>query len=181
MPTIITHPVVPIAISMGLGQKIIPGRLLAVGIVVSILPDLDMLAFHYGLPYAHEFGHRGASHSLAFCAMLALTAMAFSRFLNSAPLITFCFVFAAAVSHVLLDMITNGGLGVALYWPLSHERLLFPVQVIEAAPLRLERFLGEPGLGVLKSEFFWVWIPAFCTAGLLAGLRHGLIFLKKLM
>lgn len=29
-----------------------------------MLPDLDVIAFHFGIPYSAPFGHRGATHSL---------------------------------------------------------------------------------------------------------------------
>lgn len=181
MPTFITHPVVPLAMAVGLGRSLVSGRLLAVGVVASVLPDIDMLAFRYGIPYAHEFGHRGASHSLALALFVSLLAMFCSRWLKAKPWMAFVFVFVSAASHPLLDMITQGGLGVALYWPFSNERLHFPVQVIAAAPLRLERFLGEPGQRVLMLELYWVWLPAFSAAFSLALTRWAVWAVKALL
>jgi hypothetical protein len=39
MPTIFTHPAIPLALGLGLVLKVVPQRLIAAGIVVSILPD----------------------------------------------------------------------------------------------------------------------------------------------
>src|SRR5437763_7259784 len=42
---------------------------------LSLAPDLDVVAFRLGIPYSAPFGHRGATHSIAF-AMLAAAAAA---------------------------------------------------------------------------------------------------------
>ena len=72
MPTVFTHPAVPLAIGLGLGRNIIPSRLIVAGIAVAVLPDIDVLAFRFGISYAAGIGHRGLSHSLVFAATLAL-------------------------------------------------------------------------------------------------------------
>ena len=54
MPTILTHPAVPLAIAVGLGSGIITPRLLLAGILASILHDLDVITLHFRLPYAHD-------------------------------------------------------------------------------------------------------------------------------
>ena len=72
MPTVLTHPAIPLAIGLGLGKDVIPAPLLIAGVVASVMPDLDVLAFRYGIPYASNFGHRGFSHSLLFAVVLAL-------------------------------------------------------------------------------------------------------------
>jgi inner membrane protein len=160
MPTILTHAAVPLAIGLGLGRRRISPRLLVAGIVASMLPDADVLAFHLGIPYADAFGHRGATHSLAFALTLGLFALLAARRLQSNRGAAFCFVSVSALSHGLLDMFTNGGHGVALWWPVSHERLFFPWRVIEVSPLSLHRILSERGIAVMQSELLWVWLPA---------------------
>ena len=160
MPSVLSHPVVPIALGLALGSRVISGRLLATGAVASVLPDLDVLAFPLGIPYAHGLGHRGASHSLAFAVFLGLVASIFAAWLRAPRKAAFLFVFAAAASHGLLDMLTNGGLGIALAWPVSDERFFFPVRVIEASPLSLRRFFSSDGAAVMVSELLWVWLPS---------------------
>jgi inner membrane protein len=168
MPTVISHAAVPLALGLGLGRRSVSGPLLVAGVVASAVPDLDVLAFRFGIPYANEFGHRGASHSLAFAVLLAVVAAALASHLRASRLAAFLFVGASAASHGLLDMLTNGGRGVALWWPLSQERYFFPVRVIEVSPLSLHRLMTGHGLGVLLSELLWVWLPAVV---LLAALR----------
>jgi inner membrane protein len=160
MPTILTHAAVPLAIGLGLGGRLIPRRLLAFGVAASILPDMDVLAFRFQIAYADSFGHRGVSHSLAFAILVALVALLFSRRLKSGPLITFVFVAVSAASHGILDMFTNGGYGVAWWWPLSAERLFAPWQLIEVSPLSMRRVFSAKGWEVLQSEILWVWFPA---------------------
>ena len=172
MPTILTHPVVPLAIAMGLGRNTVPKSLVAVGIVASVLPDLDVLAFHAGIPYAAEFGHRGFSHSLMFAFCLAAFCAAFAPFLQSGRWRALWFVFLAAASHGILDAFTNGGLGIAFLWPFSPERFFAPLQPIEVAPLGLARFLSARGFAVIRSELLWVWLPFFSMAVFMVAWRR---------
>lgn len=168
MPTILSHAAVPLALGLGLGAAVIPRRLLALGVIAAILPDLDVLAFRLHIAYADTFGHRGISHSLAFALLLGLLAVLIHRSLGSKPLNTFLFVASCAASHAILDMFTNGGLGVLLWWPLSTERVFAAWQVIEVSPLSLQRIFSARGLAVLQSELVWVWLPALLVYATLA-------------
>jgi hypothetical protein len=49
MPTIVTHPAVPLALGLGLGTQVVSPRLLAASAVASILPDADVAAFWFGI------------------------------------------------------------------------------------------------------------------------------------
>jgi inner membrane protein len=171
MPTILTHAAVPLALGLGLGVRIIPKPLLLAGVVACILPDLDVLAFQLHIPYADDFGHRGVTHSIAFALVLALLAMAYAQRLRCSRAGAFSFIALSTVSHALLDMITNGGLGVALWWPWSRERLFAAWQVIEVSPLSLRHILSARGWAVLQSELLWVWLPAMLVAAALLAFR----------
>jgi inner membrane protein len=172
MPTIFSHPAVPIGLAIALGSANVSGRLLAAGVVASVLPDLDVLGFRLGIAYSHELGHRGFTHSLAFAMTLAILAMVFANRLKSRPLPAFAFVLVACASHGLLDMLTTGGHGIALFWPFSEERFFWPTQVIEVSTLNLRRFFGAAGLAVLGSELRWVWLPAAVLAAVGYALRR---------
>jgi len=165
MPTILTHAAVPLAIAIGLGRSRIPRRLMWTGVAAAAIPDADVICFAFGLQYGDAWGHRGATHSLAFALLLALVAVAFADRLRSGRWATFVFVALAAASHGLLDMLTDGGLGIALFWPLTEERYFFPARVIEVSPIGLRPFLTARGIDVLASELLWVWLP--CTAAAL--------------
>jgi inner membrane protein len=165
MPTIFTHPAVPLAIGVALGQRLISPRLLAVGVVASIAPDFDGVGFKLGVSYASDLGHRGFTHSIALALLLATCAAYAFRALHARTRwIAFALIFVTTLSHPLLDMFTTGGFGVALYWPFSSERVFFDTRFIEVSPISVSRFLSERGLAVLRSEFFYVWLPLFASA-----------------
>jgi inner membrane protein len=163
MPTIISHAAVPLAIGLGLGRNIVSPRLLVAGLVASVVPDLDVLAFRFGVAYSDQLGHRGFSHALLFAVILGALAALLAERLDARRLTAFAFVSLAAASHGLLDMLTNGGLGVAYLWPFSDHRFFFHERVIQVAPLSLRRLFRPAGLAVAKSELLWIWLPAVAT------------------
>jgi inner membrane protein len=160
LPTIRTHAALPLAIGLGLGPRIISRRLLVAGVAASILPDMDVLAFHLGSPYEDALGPRGFSHALFSAGVIGLTAMLASAWFNGTRWKVFLFVALCMASHGLLDMMTDGGKGVALFWPFSEQRHFFPWHGIEVSPLRLDRILSGRGIEVALSELRWVWLPA---------------------
>lgn len=159
MPTILTHPAIPLALGVVLGPNRISRRLLLAGMVASIVPDMDVIAFKLGIEYANQLGHRGASHSIVFALALGMLAALAAPWLNTKRWVAMAFVSVACVSHPLLDMLTTGGLGAAIWWPFSDQRHFFPFQFIRVSPLTMGRFLGPAGLTVIKSELLWVWLP----------------------
>lgn len=171
MPSIFSHAAVPIAASLGLG-KVISRRLLVFSAFCAILPDFDTLAFKFGIPYSSQWGHRGFAHSITFAVCVAIVAMCCSRQLKSKVWLVGLMAFLATVSHPLLDMCTNGGLGVALYWPYSNERVFFDFRPIAVSPIGVSRFFTERGFTVIKSEFLWVWLPSIILLFTLRGIRR---------
>jgi inner membrane protein len=151
---------IPLALKFGLGKARVSRRLLLVSMFASVLPDIDVWAFAFGIPYESQWGHRGFTHSLGFAVLLGLACSIFSGHLRCSRSIAFFMVFAAVASHALLDAATNGGLGCELLWPFSHERHFFPWTPIQVSPLGVERFFSDWGIAVLKSEFVWVWLPS---------------------
>ena len=169
MPTVLSHPAVPLALSFGLGREVVPKRLLVLGIATSIVPDLDVVAFHFGIPYAAELGHRGFSHSLAFAALVALLGACRYRGLCCSFGRAFWFLFLVTASHGVLDAFTNGGLGIAFFWPWSGKRYFAPYQMIKVSPIGVSRFFSQRGVAVLISELLWIWLPcALVGVGLAA-------------
>lgn len=160
MASLITHPVVPLALGVALGRKVISVPLLVLGIVFSMLPDLDSVAFRLGIPYGSPFGHRGFSHSIAAALLFAALAVPFAKALKATPLVVFWFLAASMVSHGVLDAMTDAGMGVAFLWPWSEQRTFFDFRPIEASPVSVRRFVSGRGLEVLESELIWVWLPA---------------------
>jgi inner membrane protein len=161
MCSIITHPVVPIALSVCLPREAVSPALLVAGATCSVIPDLDVIGFGFGIRYNDMLGHRGFTHSVIFAALLAVS-LTFTLFRNSQtnPWVILIFLFISTLSHPLLDMLTNGGLGVALLAPFSNERFFFPWRVIEVSPIGVGSFFSEWGARVIVSEFKWVWLPS---------------------
>jgi inner membrane protein len=173
MPTIFAHAAVPLALGGGLGRGIVPGRLVAAGVAVAALPDLDVVTLHWGIPYGAGLGHRGFSHSLLAAALVALLGACAHRPLRSGFAGAFTFLFVSMASHGTLDVFTNGGLGVAFLWPWSSRRFFAPAawRVIEVSPIGLGAFLSQAGR-VLGSEACWVGLPALGLGLALAGARR---------
>lgn len=124
----------------------------------SLLPDADVVAFKFGIPYADQFGHRGASHSIVFAVLAGLLAWLVTRSKKSALAVG-----AVVLSHPLLDMLTDGGLGCAIFWPVSAARHFWPVTPIPVAPIG-GGMLSARGLYVLAYEsvlFLPFWIYGF--------------------
>ena len=101
-------------------------KLFLMAAVCSVFPDIDVIGFKLGIPYESQWGHRGFTHSLVFALCLAYLLTYFHRQLRSKPWPVFCLCFVSCASHGFLDAMTNGGLGVALYWPFSLERIFPP-------------------------------------------------------
>lgn len=159
MPSAFAHALVPAALALGVGRSQVSGRLLLLALVCAVMPDLDVIAFKFGIAYASPWGHRGFTHSIVFSVLVALLASACSRALHSRASTVFVLILVAVLSHALLDMLTDGGLGVALYWPLSEARVFFPYRPIAVSPIGVASFFSARGWAVLQSELVWVGLP----------------------
>ncbi len=130
----------------------------------SFAPDLDVLSFFYGIPYASPWGHRGWTHSIVFALFFGgITGFAWgscNKWKYRDRLLLSCWMILSTLSHPLLDMCTNGGLGCALWWPFSSERFFFPHHPILVSPLGASAFFSQWGLEVLWSELKWIGLPA---------------------
>ena len=167
LATPLSHLAVPLALSVALGPDIVPPGLMALALVCAVLPDLDALGLWLGIPYDHPFGHRGITHSLPFAVALADVGALLAPALGADVPMAFWVLLPSAASHGLLDALTNGGLGIALFAPFSSRRVFLPWRVIEVSPLRPSELLSRRGLRVLRSEIRWVWVP--CGVLALAG------------
>jgi inner membrane protein len=124
----------------------------------SMVPDLDVIAFKFGIPYAAPFGHRGASHSLVFALLMGVAALLLTKSRRTALA-----MLVVVASHPLLDMLTDGGLGCGVLWPFSTERFFWPWTPIPVAPIGTG-MLSARGLYVLAFEaaaFLPLWIYGF--------------------
>jgi inner membrane protein len=142
-------------------------RAVALLAVVAVLPDLDVLGFAWGIPYEHPLGHRGATHSLLFAAMIGGAAAGIlarhPSEMNNARLRLFIAVTLACASHGVLDAMTDAGLGVGFALPFSSERFFFSWRPIATSPVDPAAFFSQRGLAILATEVVWVWIPVTIT------------------
>lgn len=130
------------------------------GIICSILPDADVLSFHFGIAYLDIWGHRGMTHSIFFAVITAalFTLLFFKK--DNKKLLIFFYLFLATVSHGVLDAMTTGGEGIAFFSPFENSRYFLPWRGIRVSPIEASRFFSEWGLRVIKSELIWIGIPA---------------------
>ncbi len=164
-----------IAASTAIGYAFFPKQVRPLTLVVAgfcaFAPDLDVLAFRYGVPYDSEWGHRGWTHSLMFALVVGgLIGLVFNVLTTwkspsssgqttlSRQTTTLWFILSMA-SHPLLDMLTNGGRGCALWWPFSTDRIFFPWRPIQVSPMTVSDFFSPWGLEVLASEVLWIGFP----------------------
>jgi inner membrane protein len=118
---------------------------------LSMLPDADVVGFGFGVRYEDEWGHRGATHSFVFSVIVGtLIGLAASRFKLPA-LRTGITASLVLVSHALLDTMTTGGLGCALFWPFDPTRYFAPWRPIPVAPIGLS-FISPYGMMVASIE-----------------------------
>ena len=168
MPTIMSHGAVPLAGAQILGRSRLSLPVIATGLLVAMLPDADVIGFRLGIEYGDGWGHRGATHSLLFAASVALFATALLRPQRYG--VAAAFLFVSMASHGLLDMLTNGGLGVAVLWPFDDIRHFAPFTPIAVSPIGISDFISGRGIKVLYSEAIWIWIPLTLIAAAL-GIR----------
>jgi inner membrane protein len=159
MASPVSHLAVPLALTVALGPDLVPPGLLVVALACSLLPDLDAVGMWLGVPYSHPFGHRGFTHSLSFAVAVAAVGGLFAQEVGAQPWTAFFVLLVSAASHGVLDALTNGGLGSALFSPFSHRRYFLPWRVIEVSPLSPFELVSRRGLRVLRSELRYVWLP----------------------
>ena len=161
MPTTISHPAIAL---LKPWFPRVPRSAVILGILASMLPDIDVVAFAFDIPYGSTFGHRGFTHSIVFALVVALLC---TLFIRPRTLAVFTFLFICAISHTVFDAMTDGGLGVAFFSPFSNERYFLPWRPIRVAPIGARAFSAR-GMESFVTEVVWVWIP--CAVVGLAGL-----------
>jgi inner membrane protein len=163
-----SHAVAALGIGACFYTPLIPKRVWAIGAICSVVPDLDVVGFDFGIRYGDFWGHRGFTHSILFAALLAaaVAGIAFHKTLPSISRFSlWLYFFLATASHGLLDAMTDGGLGVAYFALFDNRRYSLPWTPIQVSPIGIGRFFTARGLAVIQTELLWIWIPV----GLLAG------------
>jgi inner membrane protein len=176
VPTIFSHALAASAVARWWGHRL-PVRFWTWTAACAVLPDADVIAFVFGIPYGDMFGHRGFTHSFFFAAVVgAFVAWRFPHPLHprdpsrpshqlhlSHRAALFVWFTAITASHGLLDALTNGGRGIAFFAPFNDQRYFFPWRPIQVSPIGVG-FFSPRGLRVLASEAGWIWVPSAIIA-----------------
>jgi inner membrane protein len=170
LPTVFTHALVGGALTQVAPASASRWKVLLLLAVIAIVPDLDVIAFSLGIPYAHPLGHRGFSHSMVFAGVLsALVCLALFkepiRFTKGWWWLV-AVTFLAAASHGLLDAATDAGKGIGLFIPLSNKRIFFAFRPIRTATVNPFTFFQQRSLAILWSEIVWVWLPLLALSAM---------------
>jgi len=165
MPSLFGHAVTSLALGKVFSSEKQTANFWMLAVYCSVIPDADVIAFYFGVPYGNLLGHRGLSHSILFAAIVGF-AVAYFFFKHvgrySAKWWWYAFFyFFVMICHGLGDALSNGGLGVAFFAPFSDHRFFFPWRPLEVSPIGgLTYFFSRQGWGVIRSEFIWIWIPS---------------------
>ena len=176
MASAFAHALAAVALGKTLPSKYISTKFWVLGILCTIIPDADVVMFKFGVPYEHMFGHRGFSHSLVFALLLGVVVTAVfyrSIKLNSKQgALLILFFSLCTASHILLDTLTNGGLGVAVFAPFDNTRYFLPWRPIQVSPIGVSNFFSEWGWRVVKSELVWVGLPTLAYFAAVSFLKN---------
>ncbi len=161
MPSIFGHTLAAITIGKSYPKKICSWKFFILGILCATLADIDVIAFKLGIPYGNAFGHRGFTHSILFAVILgvSITFIFYGKnFLSKKGLVLISFFTLCAISHDILDAMTNGGLGIGFFIPWDEARYFLPWRPIEVSPIGIRHF-SEKAVRIIKNEMIWIGIP----------------------
>jgi inner membrane protein len=174
MASAFSHAFVALALGKAAPHPIMTWQVLLIGMTCSIIPDLDVIGFYFGIQYGDPWGHRGMTHSLLFAGLLsaALGAIWYRGKTKAAQLGIFVYLFLCTASHGVLDALTDGGLGVAFFSPFDTSRYFFSTRPVAVSPIGIGAFFTEEAFHVLASEVKWIWIPAIAGFFVVRGLQY---------
>jgi inner membrane protein len=123
LASLISHAVAALGIGTVFPRPQDRNRAWIIAAVCSMIPDIDVIGFRFGIRYGDFCGHRGFTHSLVFaaidgCTGLGILSSGIRRQSHSAAGV----LLLATASHGLLDAMTNGGLGAAFFSPFDNTR-----------------------------------------------------------
>jgi inner membrane protein len=148
----IGHPIVALAITRSLADSVPTRRRSALCmflVLLSIIPDVDLILPAVGLPAELTLGHRAVTHSFLATVVVALLTWIGASAVHWPRLQMTLIAWVTILSHPLLDALSPGP-GIMWLWPLSSERFsVWPVLPIAD----LAHPLSPQGLLSLAIEF----------------------------
>ena len=173
MSTFVAHAVAAYAVTRVAPEALATRRAVVLAaIACACAPDLDVIAFAFGIPYNHLFGHRGISHSLPFAVLLGgLVASWIGRRAGltfGQRLQLFLLLSLVTASHGVFDAMTNGGLGIAFFAPFDPTRYFLPWRPLVVPPIGVLPMFSPWGLAVVATELLYIGAP---SAALIIGAR----------
>ncbi|MGZ3884136.1 MAG: metal-dependent hydrolase [Bacteroidia bacterium] len=163
MASAFAHALAAVTLGKSFPEKTATPKLLLLAAFCAIFPDADVITFRFGIHYDDVLGHRGFFHSFFFCALLSVIVTSVfyrnTKLVSKEGLLIVLILFLSGASHALLDMLTNGGRGVAIFAPFDNTRYFFPWRPIKVSPIGVGRFFSHRGWEVIKSELIWIGLP----------------------
>ena len=174
MASAFSHAFVALALGKAPRHPAFTWPVLFLGMACSIVPDLDVIGFSFGIQYGDLWGHRGITHSLFFASLLSalLTSVWHRQKSTAAQVRLFFYLFLCTASHGALDALTDGGLGVAFFAPFDTSRYFFTARPVAVSPIGINAFFSEQAFHILASEVQWIWLPTIVGFSIVRRLRY---------
>jgi inner membrane protein len=139
-------------------------------------PDLDFALAPFSQRPGDLFAHRGLLHSPLFLLALALLGALLCtpwREWRTGLLRHVGLLWLAGCGHLLLDLLTWGGPGLALFAPFSEHRFLLPrlLRLVPVVPVGMDEWLGRMGVQALAVEALFILLPTLIVLRGLALLK----------
>ena len=169
MASTLGHSIASLALGANKDNRYSNSLFLILTVLSANVADFDAIGLYFHVPYGSPYGHRGFTHSILFAFIWALIMLFCFRVAYSnkpgQKIKLFLYFFIISISHPWLDALTNGGLGVELFYPFSHKRFFFPWRPILVSPMGTG-FFSERGIRVLVSELVWIGSPSLVLAAI---------------
>ncbi|MCB0420494.1 MAG: metal-dependent hydrolase [Bdellovibrionales bacterium] len=165
LPTIITHGISALIIGKALTAEVKTYRFWFYVMLCSMIPDLDVIGFRFGIKYGDLWGHRGMTHSILFAVVVGTMIGFFyvrrarqKRGVKEQWFWSFFFSLIIA-SHGFFDALTDGGLGVAFFSPFDTTRYFFSWTPVKVSPIGTQGFFSQRGVDLMVSETLFITFP----------------------
>lgn len=159
MASVVAHAVVPLVVKSAFSwPKAIERRLTIAVAMCAIWPDIDLVTLAFEIRPNEPLGHRGLTHSILVGAIVAF-AVALAAFRGKAFWGVVALLFGASALHGLVDAMTAGDVGVALFAPITNARFSSPFKLFATCPAGVDEFFGPWGALAIANELLYLVIP----------------------